>query len=334
MEAKSVDDLPTEGDWQYEPKWDGFRCLIFRDGEAVFLQSKSGQTFARYFPEVVEAVAELPAKTFVLDCELAVPVDGMLSFDSLLQRIHPAASRVKKLAAETPAIIIAFDLLVNEKSEPLFKEPLSLRRKALEKFAARHFKNDAIRLSPATSKLSVARKWWTQVGDNLDGLVCKQLEMPYRSGLRDGMVKVKKKRTIDCVVGGFRYASKGGLVGSLLLGLYDDEGKLNHVGFTSGFANVDRAELTTKLEKLAGGTGFTGKAPGGLSRWSTKRTSEWGPLEPKLVVEVEFDHFTGDRFRHGTQLHRFRTDKKPRQCTLDQIESMKSTSLKLLRLKG
>lgn len=334
MEAQSVDELPTGGDWQYEPKWDGFRCLVFREGARVFLQSKSGQALARYFPEVVRTVSELPVRNVVLDCELAVPVDGQLSFDNLLQRIHPAASRVKKLAEETPAVIIVFDLLVGPKMEPFFEQPLSMRRIALEKFAAQFINNDAMQLSPATTDVSVARRWWKQVGDNLDGLVCKRRELAYRSGLRDGMVKVKKKRTVDCVVGGFRYATKGQIVGSLLLGLYDGEGRLNHVGFTSGFAKVDRQELTETLERLSGGPGFTGRAPGGPSRWSTTRSAEWQPVKPKLVVEVEFDHFTGDRFRHGTQLLRFRPDKKPRQCTNDQIGHVRSTSLKLLNLKG
>jgi len=334
MEAKPVGSLPTGPGWQYEPKWDGFRCLVFREGEHVFLQSKSGQEFGRYFPEVVAAVSALKPQTFVLDCELAVPVGGRLSFDSLLQRIHPAASRVQRLAAETPAVMIVFDLLVGARNEPLSTKPLSIRRKALEAFGARHFRADAIRLSPAIADVRAARRWWKKVGRDLDGLVCKRLELDYRSGLRDGMIKVKKKRTIDCVVGGFRYASKGGVVGSLLLGLYDDEGRLNHVGFTSGFADIDRAELTDRLRRLTGGEGFTGRAPGGPSRWSTKRSSEWEPLKPKLVVEVEFDHFTGDRIRHGTNLLRFRPDKKPAQCTLDQIEAIGSPSLKLLDLKG
>jgi ATP-dependent DNA ligase len=334
MEALSVDELPAGPGWQYEPKWDGFRCLAFRDGDDLFLQSKSGQPFARYFPEVVAALLRLKAPRFVLDGELVVPVDGRLSFDALLQRIHPAVSRVQRLAEETPALFIAFDLLATAEKQRLFEEPLAKRRATLERFAKRYFRTDDIKLSPATTELTVARKWWKRVGDNLDGLVCKRLDLPYRAGLRDGMAKVKKRKTADCVVGGFRYASKGRTVGSLLLGLYDDEGKLNHVGFTSAFAAEDRPALTRKLEKLAGGRGFTGRAPGGPSRWSTKRSSEWEPLKPKLVVEVEFDHFTGDRFRHGTRLIRWRPDKKPTQCTMDQVEQIKSSTLKLLDLKA
>ena len=334
MEALSVGELPTGEGWQYEPKWDGFRCLAFRDGQDLFLQSKSGQPFARYFPEVAAALLRLKATRFVLDGELVVPLDGLLSFDSLLQRIHPAASRVERLAAETPALFITFDVLATAEKPGLWEQPLATRRANLERFARRYFQADDIKLSPATTDVSVARKWWKRVGDNLDGLVCKRLDLPYRAGTRDGMVKVKQRRTVDCVVGGFRYAAKGRMVGSLLLGLYDDEGKLNHVGFTSALAAEDRRALTSKLEKLAGGSGFTGRAPGGPSRWSTKRSSEWEALKPKLVVEVEFDHLSGQRFRHGTRLIRWRPDKKPRQCTMDQVEQVKSSTLKLLDRKA
>ena len=331
MEATTVDDLPTGEQWQYEPKWDGFRCLAFRDGNEIHLQSKSGQPFARYFPEVVEALGKLRAKKFVVDGELVVPVGDELSFDALLQRIHPAASRVKRLAAETPAVFILFDLLVDTKRNKLFEQPLADRRRELDRIAKSLTRED-VRLSPATDKIAVARRWWKQVGGDLDGLVCKRLDLPYRFGERDGMVKVKRRKTVDCVVGGFRYSSAGKTIGSLLLGLYDDDGKLNHVGFTSSFAAKDREAITTKVTKLAGGTGFTGRAPGGPSRWSTERSTEWVPLKPKLVVEVEFDHFTGGRFRHGTRLVRWRPDKKPAQCTTEQIERIPTPSLRLLEL--
>lgn len=331
MEATSVDELPEDDGWAYEPKWDGFRCLVFRDGKNVFLQSKSGQPFARYFPEIAAAMQKVKSSKFILDGELVVPRGDQLSFDDLLQRIHPAASRVKRLSEETPSLFIAFDLLADSRGRALYERPLNDRRKALEDFAAKAFKQpDAMRLSPSASTLAKARKWWKLVGGNLDGIVCKHIDMPYRFGLRNGMVKVKLHKTADCVVGGFRYATKGNIVGSLLLGLYDDEGKLNHIGFTSALSVEDRKKLTPKLEELIGEPGFTGQAPGGPSRWSTKRSTEWQPLKPKLVVEVSYDHFTGGRFRHGTTLLRWRPDKKPSQCTMEQIAGAKNRSLKLL----
>jgi ATP-dependent DNA ligase len=334
MEATSVGELPVEGGWQYEPKWDGFRCIAFRDGSEMYLQSKSGEPLSRYFPEVVEALAALSARKFVLDGEIVIPISGHLSFDALLQRIHPAASRIRKLAAVTPAVFIAFDLLAGSGSRLLLERPLGQRRPQLEQFAAKHFDGPDVQLSPATTDIGTARRWLKQAGRDLDGVICKRLDMDYRAGLRDGMVKVKKKRTADCVVGGFRYASKGKMVGSLLLGLYDDDGKLNHVGFTSAFANEDKAALTAKVEKLVGGKGFTGRAPGGPSRWSTKRSSEWQALKPRLVVEVEFDHVTGGRFRHGTRLVRWRPDKKLAQCRMEQLDQPRSSSSTLLDLSS
>ncbi len=331
MEATSVDELPSDDGWAYEPKWDGFRCLVFRDGKNVFLQSKSGQPFARYFPEIAAAMLKVNSSRFILDGELVVPRGDQLSFDDLLQRIHPAASRVKLLSQETPSLFIAFDLLADARGRALYERPQKDRRKALEVFAARFFKQpDSMRLSPSAPTLAQARRWWKLVGGNLDGIVCKRTGMPYRFGLRDGMVKVKLRKTADCVVGGFRYAAKGKVVGSLLLGLYDDEGRLNHIGFTSALSVEDRKQLTPKLEKLIGEPGFTGQAPGGPSRWSTKRSTEWQPLKPKLVVEVSYDHFTGGRFRHGTTLVRWRPDKKPGQCTMDQISDARNRSLRLL----
>ncbi|MFL5593027.1 MAG: ATP-dependent DNA ligase [Gemmatimonadaceae bacterium] len=331
MEALSVAEIPEGPDWQYEPKWDGFRCLAFRDGKTVSLQSKAGQPLGRYFPEIVDYFRGLAPSKFVLDGEILVPVDGDLSFDDLLLRIHPAASRIDKLSKETPASFIAFDLLVTERGTLLTGKPLRERRPKLERFADRFFGGDnGVMLSPATTKLKTVRRWFDSVGGGLDGIVAKSLSEPYRSGERVGMVKVKQLRTVDCVVGGFRYASKGKLVGSLLLGLYDDDGLLHHVGFCSGLTTERRKELTPKLERLIKKPGFTGQAPGGPSRWSTERSAQWQPLAPKLVVEVQYDHYTGGRFRHGTRFVRWRPDKSPRQCSLDQVERGAASPLRLL----
>jgi ATP-dependent DNA ligase len=331
MEALAVDEIPVGDEWQYEPKWDGFRCLALRDGARIELQSKSGQPLTRYFPDLVDALRRLSAKHFVLDGEIVIPIGERFFFDELLQRIHPAASRVQKLASEHPALLIVFDLLTDERGKLLVEQPLIERRKRLEKFAAKYFSGQkSIRLSPATNALSTAQRWFRGVGGNLDGIVAKRRDLPYRSGERDGMQKIKKQRTADCVVGGFRYATGARTVGSLLLGLYDDEGKLHHVGFTSSFKAAERQKITARLEKLIGAPGFTGRAPGGPSRWSTRKSDEWQPLRPKLVVEVEYDHFTGGRFRHGTRLLRWRPDKAPQQCTLAQVASSGGKIMKLL----
>jgi ATP-dependent DNA ligase len=329
MEAKSVDEIPAGDDWQYEPKWDGFRCIAFRDGAEIYLQSKAGQPLARYFPDIVAAIAGLPGRRFVVDGELAIPVNGKLSFDELQLRLHPAASRVQKLAREHPAMFIMFDLL-GEQNRQYLSEPLRRRRLKLEAFAAANFKKmAAIRLSPATTKLSVAKKWFEKAGGDLDGVIVKRLGAPYSSGGRTAMVKVKNIRSADCVVGGFRYATGSRLIGSLLLGLYED-GLLHHVGFTSAFKASERRALTKKFEALKKAPGFTGSAPGGPSRWSTERTGEWEPVDPKVVVEIAYDHFTGDRFRHGTKILRWRPDKDPRQCTMDQVAGREGKSLALL----
>jgi ATP-dependent DNA ligase len=332
MEARSVEEIPAGPQWQYEPKWDGFRCLVFRDGDKVELQSKSGQPLTRYFPEIAAAIRALKAKRFVLDGELAVPQGKAFSFDALLQRIHPAASRVNKLAVETPALLIVFDLLADIDGKPLLAQTLDERRAALEKFARQYFsKNGRLRLSPATARLADAQKWIKRVGPVLDGIIAKRRDMRYQSGNRDGMQKIKNYRSADCVVGGFRYNEGKRVAGSLLLGLYDDDGLLHHVGFTSSFSNDEKPALTKKLEALKGGPGFTGNAPGGPSRWSTRRSAEWVPLQPKLVVEVSYDHFSGDRFRHGTTLLRWRPDKSPRQCSFDQLKQVKGNLLLLLK---
>ena len=330
MEARSVEKIPTDDGWQYEPKWDGFRCLVFRDRDKIFLQSKNGQPLARYFPDVLGNVAKLPEHRFVLDGELVIPVGGALSFDELQLRLHPAASRVKKLAAAHPALYIVFDLLA-EDGESHLKQNLRERRQSLEKFAQSNLHSaKSIRLSPATTDYKVASGWFRKSGRDLDGVIAKRLDAPYASGERTAAVKVKQIRSVDCIVGGFRYATGKRAIGSLLLGLYGDDSLLHHVGFISGFKALERGALTRKFEQLKKPPGFTGNAPGGPSRWSTERTGEWEPVAPKIVVEVAYDHFTGGRFRHGTRFLRWRPDKDPRQCTMDQVEHREGKALALL----
>jgi ATP-dependent DNA ligase len=316
MEALLAAELPKGEGWQYEPKWDGFRCLARRDGAQVALTSKSGKPLARYFPEVVEMLLATKDSSFLLDGELIIPVGDVLSFDALQLRLHPAESRVRRLAKETPAELMVFDLLeLGGKS--LAGERLIDRRTALEKFMARN-RVPGLLLSPMTRDLDVALKWLERSGGALDGVVAKRGGQEYRPAER-AMVKVKQQRTADCVVGGFRYAEKKREVASLLLGLYDDQGLLNHVGFTSALKAEDRPALTRKLESLIEPPGFTGSAPGGPSRWNTERTGQWEPLKPVLVVEVRYDQVTGRRFRHGAGFIRWRPDKDPKQCTFDQL---------------
>ena len=329
MEAKLVAELPEGPQWQYEPKWDGFRCLAFRDGDEIHLQSKAGQPLERYFPEVVEGLLALPAKRFVLDGELVVPEGKALSFDQLLQRIHPAASRVAKLARESPALYVVFDLLVDADGRGLVDQPLAQRREALEVFVAECAGQQLLRMSPMTTRKHDAQAWFRSVGAGLDGAVAKRRDLPYQSGERTGMQKYKRMRTADCVVGGFRYASKGGEVGSLLLGLYNDAGLLDHVGFASNLRVAERPAITRELEKRIAPPGFTGNKPGGPSRWSTARSSEWEPLATSLVAEVQYDHFSNGRFRHGTKFLRWRPDKAPGQCTTRQVEQ-EATGMKQL----
>ena len=287
MEAQPVDSIPVGEEWRYEPKWDGFRCLVFRDEGKVELQSKSGRPLSRYFPELTDAIARLKAKKLVLDGEIVVPADGAFSFDALLQRIHPAPSRVRKLSIETPALLIVFDLLVGSMGERLIDETLDARRRGLELFYKKYCRRSPdIRLSPSSTNLADAKEWLRRTGATLDGVVAKRRDFNYRSGERSGMQKVKNFRSADCVVGGFRYNEDSPLVGSLLLGLYDREGRLNHVGFTSTIKRQDKPALTKKLKSLIAPPGFTGNAPGGPSRWATKRSDEWLPLKPRLVVEV------------------------------------------------
>jgi len=316
MEALLAAELPDGDGWQFEPKWDGFRCLARRDGAEVTLTSKSGKPLARYFPEVVDTLSRLKANQFLLDGELIIPVGDALSFEALQLRLHPAESRVRRLSKETPAELMVFDLLELD-GKSLVARPLTERRELLEKF----FRKNAVpglELSPVTCEREVALAWLERSGGALDGVIAKRVGQDYRSGER-AMIKVKQIRTADCVVGGFRYAEKKKEVGSLLLGLYGDDGLLHHVGFTSAFKNEDRSQLTKKLEKLIAPPGFTGDAPGGPSRWNTERTTQWQPLKPVLVVEVKYDQVTGQRFRHGTAIVRWRPDKDPQQCRFDQL---------------
>ncbi|HZP24920.1 MAG TPA: ATP-dependent DNA ligase [Terriglobales bacterium] len=331
MEAKAVEEIPRGENWQYEPKWDGFRCLAFRKRNQVILQSKAGQPLGRYFPELVAALEKLKPAQFVLDGEIVILRDGRLSFDDLLLRIHPAASRIRKLSQETPATYLLFDVLVDEDAVSLVNKPLIARRAHLERLVKSFGKQASIRLSPATREYETAQRWMSELAaSGFDGVVAKQIDCPYASGERSAMRKIKRIRTADCVVGGFRYASKGGEVGSLLLGLYDENGLLNHVGFSSSFAAPERKKLKALLKPYMGGSGFTGHAPGGPSRWSTERSGEWERLEPKLVCEVRYDHFSGGRFRHGTKFLRWRPEKAPRSCTYEQVASAGKGSIREL----
>lgn len=265
-------------------------------------------------------------RPFILDGEIVVSAGGVLSFDALLQRIHPAASRVRRLSAETPATFLAFDILKRGRRN-LSTRALHERRVQLEEFAAKNFEGDKVfRLSPASPDIAVAERWLTAAGGGSDGVIAKRIDLPYRGDNREGMQKIKQYRTADCVIGGFRYGERKHagrkVVGSLLLGLYDDKGDLHHVGFSSAIKSADKSALTAKLEGIAADRSFTGATPGGPSRWSTARSSQWQPVKPKFVVEVSYDHFTGGRFRHGTTIVRWRPDKKPKQCTMEQIDQV------------
>ena len=313
MEARLVAAIPRGSGWQYEPKWDGFRCLAFRDGDDVALMSKSGKPLARYFPEVAAMLSDCGEKRFVVDGELIVPSGETLSFAALQARLHPAASRIERLSRETPAQLMLFDCLQSG-GKLLLDRPLDQRRAALDALAV----SAGIRLSPMTHAPDTAEDWLARSGGALDGIVAKRRDEPYRPGER-AMAKRKLRRTADCVLGGYRYDRAGDVVASLLLGLYDEAGLLHHVGFTSALSVAERRALTPGLEKLKGPSAFTGNAPGGASRWSNGRDTAWVPLRPERVVEVAYDQVTGGRFRHGTTFVRWRPDKDPRQCTMDQL---------------
>jgi ATP-dependent DNA ligase len=341
MEATRARQLPDGDEWQFEPKWDGFRCLVFRQGPNVVLQSKSGQPLTRYFPELVHAFQSLPVHAFVLDGEIVVARDGRLSFDDLLLRIHPAASRVTKLANATPATFVAFDLLYDSSKETsLMTCPLIERRTQLEQFFSSIPDHPLIQLSPISRARTIASRWFLDLGPyGLDGIMAKKIHEPYHSGDRQAMIKVKHMKTADCVVGGYRYSSTSAktekahyasakTIGSLLLGLHDTNGLLHFVGFTSSFSKEERTQLKQVVEPLKGGVGFSGKAPGGPNRWSQRQSDEWERVDPVLVCEVQYDYFSQGRFRHGTKFLRWRPEKSPRQCMFDQVEETKTGNSK------
>ena len=320
MEAKSIKEIPVGNAWLYEPKWDGFRCIAFRDASDVALQSKSGQPLERYFPEIVDALKALKSDRFILDGELTIELEGKLDFDAILQRIHPAASRVKRLAVETPAVYAVFDALSLDKQPRLFEQPLRTRRTALEAFAQKHLtKNKRLGLSPATTDVETARRWLAGGLAHFDGVIAKKLDAPYRFGDRDAVLKIKRVYTADCVVGGFRLAKDNKTIASLLLGLYDDAGLLHLVGFVGSMSAAERTRAAELLKPIIEPPGFTGAQPGGPSRWGS-REAQWHPVAPRVVVEVQYDRVTGARFRHGARLVRWRPDKAAHQCTMDQMQ--------------
>jgi ATP-dependent DNA ligase len=320
MEARLVAELPSGAGWQFEPKWDGFRCLVYKNGAEVKLQAKSGKSLGRYFPEIITAIASAPIKRFTIDGELIIEIDGESSFEALQMRLHPAASRIAKLARETPAMLMAFDCLRDKSGWPIVDAALTKRRQALEDVVSGFSGKQRTELTRYTTDRRLALRWLNGGLPGIDGVIAKRLDSPYVSAER-AMLKVKRIRTADCVVGGFRYGAAGKVVASLLLGLFDEAGKLHHVGFTSAISGAEKSKLTEVLEKLIAPPGFTGDAPGAPSRWSNARSAEWQPLKPKLVAEVAYDHVTGHRFRHGTRFIRWRPDKSARQCTFEQIAS-------------
>ncbi|MGA8574499.1 MAG: ATP-dependent DNA ligase [Candidatus Cybelea sp.] len=317
METRQLQKLPEGDEWTYEPKWDGFRCIAFRDDGEIELQSKSGESLTRYFPEIVAALAESRAQQFVTDGEILIAGETASDFDALLQRIHPAESRVRRLALETPATYVLFDLLVDGHNG-LYEQPLRARREHLEAFVERNFEvSRSIRLSPATPDAALAKRWLDGSLARLDGVIAKR-DVPYAFGSRDAVVKIKRSYSADCVIGGFR-KSKDDSIASLLLGLYDDQGLLHHVGFVGSMGAPERKRAGELLRPIVEPPGFTGNAPGGPSRWRREQDAPWFPVRPQIVVEVAFDHVTGHRFRHATRLLRWRPDKAPRQCTMEQL---------------
>jgi ATP-dependent DNA ligase len=308
MEAELVRELPISNGWQYEPKWDGFRGVIENLGGSVHLWSRNARPLLRYFPELEELGAKLPPRS-ALDGEIVIAQGGALDFDRLQMRLHPAESRVRKLAAETPAQLVVFDVLLWD-NEPVHKLPLEERRKRVERLP--------FSVSPATRDSDVAQGWVESLERaGFDGVVAKKLGLPYLPGSREGVVKVKREQTADCAVVGVTWSEKGSGIASLMLGLFDEDGEIRHVG-TASAAGKLREEILVRLQPLLG------KRPerlprGEPSRWRPQVTLEWSPVPPKLVVEVRYDKWQGQRFRHGTKLLRFRPDKNPEQCTLDQV---------------
>jgi ATP-dependent DNA ligase len=336
MLSKAADALPDGEGWQFEPKWDGFRTLVFRDGEEVLLQSRDEKPMNRYFPELLAPLAAaLPARC-VVDGEIVIVTAGGLDFEALLLRIHPAASRVKLLAEQSPASFVAWDLLALD-GQDLREEPLAVRRERLEQVLAGPAA--AVHLSPATRDRALAEDWFRRFeGAGLDGVMAKRLDEPYRPGERT-MIKVKHARTADCVVAGFRWHKNGAgtMVGSLLLGLYDEHGTLHHVGVTAAFTTATRRELVAELAPLREhalehhpwrdwaeaqdeANAKEQRLPGATSRWNRGKDLSWEPLRPERVCEVAYDHMQGTRFRHAAHFVRWRPDKRPEDCRYDQLE--------------
>jgi ATP-dependent DNA ligase len=314
MEARVRDTIP-EGAWAYEPKWDGFRCLSWSTGR---LDSRGAKPLLRYFPELEVALAALPSGT-VVDGEVVVVQDGKLDFDALSNRIHPAESRIRLLAEETPAELVAFDLLAHD-GEDLRGRPFGERRERLVGLAADL--PDPWHLTPSSTDVEDGRRWFTEFESaGCDGVVCKALDDGYIEGKR-AMVKVKHRRTVDCVIGGYRVHKEGDRVGSLLLGLHTDDGQLHFIGHCSGFSDTDRVKMLDLLRDFEADEGFgqTVRRPGEPSRWTGDKDLSWVPLRPELVCEVSYDQLTGERFRHATRFERWRPDKPPELCRLDQLE--------------
>jgi ATP-dependent DNA ligase len=306
--ARPAKELPDGHGWRFEPKWDGFRTIVFRDGDDVHLQSRNGRPMNRYFPDVVAQVLALPGQRLVIDGEMIVVVDGIQEFDLLSQRIHPAASRVEMLSKETPAGFVAFDLLAEE-DEVLFELPYSERRERLAAVV-----KDPVQLTPCTDDREAAEVWFT---GRSEGVIAKEADAQYCPGERTGMLKIKRLRTADTVVMAFRFGKEEGTVGSLILGLYDDDGQLHVVGHTSGFTAKQKRELIDKLEPYR----TYERGSGEPSRWKSDEELVWEGLRPELVVEVGFDHITGHRIRHGAKFQRWRDDKDPRECKMEQLLS-------------
>jgi ATP-dependent DNA ligase len=310
--AKAAKDLPEGDGWRYEPKWDGFRTIVFRDGDDVHLQSRNGKPMNRYFPEIPPQITSLADERLILDGELIVVVDGIQEFDLLGQRIHPAKSRVDMLAAQYPAAYVAFDLLAVG-DETLLELPYTERRARLEEVVGRN--GGAVQLTPVTDDRDAAAEAW--LSGNSEGVVAKLADEPYHPGERIGMAKIKRIRTADAVVQAFRFGKEEGTVGSLILGLYDEDDRLHVVGHTSGFTAKQKRELIDHLEPYR----TYERGAGEPSRWKSDEELVWEGLRPELVVEIGFDHITGNRIRHGAKFRRWREDKDPKECRMDQLRN-------------
>jgi ATP-dependent DNA ligase len=316
MEAKTSEKWP-KGEFLYEPKWDGFRSVSWSAPE-IRIDSRNQRPLLRYFPELAPAVEQLPEGT-VVDGEIVVVVDGVTDFDTLQQRIHPAQSRITMLSEQTPAELVAFDLLA-DRGEDLRSMPFSQRRERLVALA--ETLTEPWHVTPQTGSEETARGWFDEFESaGCDGIIAKNADLAYQHGKR-AMIKIKHRRTVDCVVGGFREHKDGGKIGSLLLGVYDDKGDLHFIGHCSGFADHDRVEIFNRFKELVADDSFgdQARAPGALSRWSSEKNLAWTPVQPGVVVEVSYDQLEGDRFRHATRFHRWRPDKEPQQCTMEQLE--------------